>query len=75
MELTMIRQYTRKSNLRVQLEGYFEDTVTRELVKILQPDDSYDFTHSPDLMTNTEVAAHLAKANFTTNTTTTSLLT
>lgn len=58
----MIRQYTRKSNLKIQLEGDFENTVTRELVQILEPDDSYDFMRSPELMTNAEVAAHLAKA-------------
>lgn len=58
----MIRQYTRKSNLKIQLEGNLENGTMKELVKILEPDDSYDFMNSSELLTDNEVAAHLANS-------------
>lgn len=58
----MIRQHTRKSNLKIKLEGNFADTATGKLAQILEPNDSYNFMYSPPLLTNSEVAAYLAKA-------------
>ncbi|KAE9388685.1 hypothetical protein BT96DRAFT_1072594 [Gymnopus androsaceus JB14] len=61
MEMTMIRQFAQKSNLKIRLEGNFEDAAAGELAHILEPNDPYLFLHSPPLLTNSEVAAYLAK--------------
>lgn len=60
MELTMIRQFGRKGMLSALFhDNEFEDEATRELVKILEPKDVYEFKRPPNHMTAVEVADFL----------------
>lgn len=59
-----MRQFTRRSKLNAMLhENNSEDHAIKDLARLLEPDDVYDFLHSAQVMSDAEVAAFLAKAN------------
>lgn len=59
----MIWQFSRKTKLNAILhDGSFDTAATKELAEILESKDSYDFIHSPKVLSDHEVAGFLAKA-------------